>query len=83
MPAIHGIAAYERKMNVTRARLARPLCTERLIVDTPAAVTPLQMPTSRLMPPSWCRCCRPTSTSMPVARIADLLLVAGCTGKSG
>lgn len=45
MPAIHGIAAYERKMNVTRAFAWRaPPGTERLIVDTPAAVTPLQMP---------------------------------------
>ena len=45
LPAIHGIAAYERKMNVTRAFAWRaPPGTERLIVDTPAAVTALQMP---------------------------------------
>jgi len=45
MPAIHGIAAFERKMNVTRAFAWRaPPGTERLIVDTPAAVTALQMP---------------------------------------
>jgi chromosome partitioning protein len=45
MPAIHGIAAFEKKMNVTRAFAWRaPPGTERLIVDTPAAVTALQMP---------------------------------------
>jgi chromosome partitioning protein len=45
LPAIHGIAAYEKKMNVTRAFAWRtPPGTERLIVDTPAAVTALQMP---------------------------------------
>ena len=45
LPVIHGIAAYERKMNVTRAFAWRaPPGTERLIVDTPAAVTALQMP---------------------------------------
>ena len=45
LPAIHGIAAYERKMGVTRAfALRTPPGTERLIVDTPAALTSLQMP---------------------------------------
>ena len=45
LPPIHGIAAYERKMGVTRAfALRTPPGTERLIVDTPAAVTSLQMP---------------------------------------
>jgi chromosome partitioning protein len=45
LPAIHGIAAYERKMNVTRAFAWRaPPGTERLILDTPAAVTAIQMP---------------------------------------
>jgi chromosome partitioning protein len=45
LPSIHGIAAYERKMGVTRAfALRTPPGTERLIVDTPAAVTALQMP---------------------------------------
>ena len=42
---IHGIAAYERRMGVTRAfALRTPPGTERLVVDTPAAVTALQMP---------------------------------------
>lgn len=45
LPAIHGIAAFEKKMNVTRAFAWRaPPGTERLIVDTPAAVTALQLP---------------------------------------
>jgi chromosome partitioning protein len=42
---IHGIAAYERKMGVTRAfALRTPPGTDKLIVDTPAAVTALQLP---------------------------------------
>jgi chromosome partitioning protein len=45
VPAIHGIAAYERKMGVTRAfALRTPPGTDKLIVDTPAAVTSLQLP---------------------------------------
>jgi chromosome partitioning protein len=44
-PRIHGIAAYERKMGVTRAfALRTPPGTDRVIVDTPAAVTALQLP---------------------------------------
>ena len=45
VPAIHGIAAYERKMGVTRAfALRTPPGTDKVIVDTPAAVTALQLP---------------------------------------
>src|SRR4029079_1199276 len=45
LPAIHGIAAYEKKGGVTRAfALRTPPGTERLVVDTPAAVTAQQMP---------------------------------------
>jgi chromosome partitioning protein len=45
LPAIHGIAAYEKKLGVTRAfALRTPPGTDTLIVDTPAAVTPLQLP---------------------------------------
>jgi chromosome partitioning protein len=45
VPAIHGIAAYERKMGVTRAfALRTPPGTHKVIVDTPAAVTALQLP---------------------------------------
>ena len=45
LPPIHAIAAFERKMGMTRAfALRTPPGTERLVVDTPAAVTSLQMP---------------------------------------
>src|SRR4030042_2659802 len=45
LPVIHGIAAYEKKLGVTRAfALRTPPGTEKLIVDTPAAVTALQLP---------------------------------------
>ena len=45
LPAIHGIAAYEKKLGVTRAfALRTPPGTDTLVVDTPAAVTPLQLP---------------------------------------
>jgi len=45
LPPIYGIAAFEKKLGVTRAFAWRaPPGTERLIVDTPAAVTALQMP---------------------------------------
>jgi chromosome partitioning protein len=45
LPSIHGIAAYEKKMGVTRAfALRTPSGTDRVIVDTPAAVTSLHMP---------------------------------------
>jgi chromosome partitioning protein len=44
LPPIYGIAAFEKKLGVTRAFAWRaPTGTERLIVDTPAAVTALQM----------------------------------------
>ncbi len=42
---IHGIAAYEKKLGVTRSfALRTPPGTDTLIVDTPAAVTPLLLP---------------------------------------
>jgi chromosome partitioning protein len=45
LPAIHGIAAFEKKLGVTRSfALRTPLGTEKLIVDTPAAVTSFQLP---------------------------------------
>jgi chromosome partitioning protein len=78
-PAIHGIAAFEKKMNVTRAFAWRaPPGTERLIVDTPAAVTALQMPeftadASAIVVPVL-----PSDIDIHAASrcIADLLLVA-------
>ena len=45
LPLINGIAAYERNPRFTRSFLLRtPVGCERLIVDTPAAVTSHQMP---------------------------------------
>lgn len=45
VPAIHGIAAYEKKLGVTRAfALRTPAGTDTLVVDTPAAVSALQLP---------------------------------------
>jgi chromosome partitioning protein len=42
LPAIHGIAAYQRSMAVTRSFLLRiPPGTTRIVVDTPAALDPL------------------------------------------
>lgn len=44
-PLIHGIAAYERNTGMTRSFATRlPLNTERLVVDTPAAVEPQKLP---------------------------------------
>ena len=44
LPRIHGIAAYEKNVRVTRTFLMRlPPGTERVIVDTPAAVTAQEM----------------------------------------
>jgi chromosome partitioning protein len=45
LPAIHGIAAYEKSLRVTRSFLLRaPPGTERVIVDTPAAIPPQLLP---------------------------------------
>lgn len=45
VPAIHPIAAYEKRLNVTRTfALRAPPGTERLIVDTPAALPASQLP---------------------------------------
>jgi chromosome partitioning protein len=45
LPLIHGIAAFEKKLGVTRSFAMRtPPGTERLVVDTPAAVSALQLP---------------------------------------
>lgn len=42
---IHGIAGYERNTGVTRSFATRlPLDTQRLVVDTPAAVEPEKLP---------------------------------------
>jgi chromosome partitioning protein len=42
---IHGIAAFERNSRVTRSFATRlPLDTERLVIDTPAALEPQALP---------------------------------------
>ncbi len=44
-PLIHGIAAYERNTGMTRSFATRlPLDTQRLVVDTPAAVETQKLP---------------------------------------
>ena len=44
-PLIHGIAGFERNTGVTRSFATRlPLDTQRLVVDTPAAVEPQKLP---------------------------------------
>ncbi len=45
LPPIHGIAAYEKRLGVTRTfALRAPHGTQRLIIDTPAAISGMQMP---------------------------------------
>jgi chromosome partitioning protein len=45
LPAIHGIAAFEKNPRVTRSFLMRlPPGTQRVVVDTPAAVAAQDMP---------------------------------------
>lgn len=44
-PAIHGIAAYENNPRITRSfQLRLPAGTQRVVVDTPAAVEAQKMP---------------------------------------
>lgn len=78
-PAIHGIAGYERNSRVTRSFATRlPMDTERLLVDTPAALQPQSLPditrnaTAILVP------VLPSDIDIHAAAkcISDLLLVA-------
>lgn len=79
LPFIHGIAAYEKRMGVTRSfALRAPPGTEQLIVDTPAAIAGMQMPeivrdASAIIVPVL-----PSDIDIHAASrcIADLLLVA-------
>lgn len=79
LPCIHGIAAYEKRMGVTRSfALRAPPGTEQLIVDTPAAIAGMQMPeivrdASAIIVPVL-----PSDIDIHAASrcIADLLLVA-------
>ncbi len=76
---IHGIAGYERNSRVTRSFATRlPIDTERLIVDTPAALEPQSLPditrnaTAILVP------VLPSDIDIHAAAkcISDLLLIA-------
>ena len=78
-PPIHGIAAYERNSRVTRSFATRlPLDTERLVVDTPAALEGQLLPditrnaTAVLVP------VLPSDIDIHAAAkcISDLLLIA-------
>jgi chromosome partitioning protein len=78
-PVIHGIAGYERRLNVTRAfALRSPPGTEHVVIDTPAALPAAQMPetvrdaTAIIVP------VLPSDIDIHAASrcIADLLLVA-------
>lgn len=78
-PLIHGIAAYERNARVTRSFALRvPLGSQRLVVDTPAAVEAQRLPeitkdaTAILVP------VLPSDIDIHAATqcIADLLLIA-------
>lgn len=45
LPSIHGIAAFERNARVTRSfQLMLPTGTDRVVIDTPAALTAQEMP---------------------------------------
>jgi chromosome partitioning protein len=78
-PPIHGIAGYEKRLNVTRSfALRSPPGTELVIVDTPAALSVAQMPetvrdASVIIVPVL-----PSDIDIHAASrcIADLLLVA-------
>jgi chromosome partitioning protein len=78
-PPIHGIAGYEKRLNVTRSfALRSPPGTEIVIVDTPAALSVAQMPetvrdASVIIVPVL-----PSDIDIHAASrcIADLLLVA-------
>ena len=79
LPPIYGIAAFEKKLGMTRAFAWRaPPGTERLIVDTPAAVTPLQMREYTADPHAIVVPVLPSDIDIHAASrcIADLLLVA-------
>lgn len=78
-PVIHGIAGFERRINVTRSfALRSPPGTEQVVVDTPAALPATQMPetvrdASAIIVPVL-----PSDIDIHAASrcIADLLLVA-------
>ena len=79
MATIHGIAAFEKKAGMTRAFAWRtPPGTERVVVDTPAAVTALQLPELTQDAHAIVVPVLPSEIDIHAASrcIADLLLVA-------
>ena len=79
LPPIHGICAYERNARVTRSFLLRlPPGTDRVIVDTPAAVTAQEMPQLVRGADAIIVPVMPSDIDIHTASkcIADLLLVA-------
>lgn len=78
-PAIHGIAGYEKRLNVTRSfALRSPPGTEYVIVDTPAALPVTQMPETVRDADAIIVPVLPSDIDIHAASrcIADLLLVA-------
>jgi chromosome partitioning protein len=78
-PPIHGIAGYEKRLNVTRSfALRSPPGTEHVIVDTPAALPVAQMPEAVRDASSIVVPVLPSDIDIHAASrcIADLLLVA-------
>src|SRR4029078_9242029 len=78
-PEIHRIAAYERNSRVTRSFATRvPLDTERLIVDTAAALESQQLPDIPRNPPGGLVPVLPSDIDIHAAAkcISNLLLVA-------
>jgi len=78
-PPIHGIAGFEKRMNVTRSFALRcPPGTEHVIVDTPAALPAAQMPETVRDANAIVVPVLPSDIDIHAASrcIADLLLVA-------
>ena len=78
-PAIHGIAGYEKRLNVTRSfALRSPPGTEYVIVDTPAALPTTNLPETVREANTIIVPVLPSDIDIHAASrcIADLLLVA-------
>ncbi len=78
-PLVHGIAAYERSTGTTRSwQLRVPPDTQRLIVDTPAAMDPQRLPDVTRGADAILVPVLPSDIDIHAASrcIADLLLVA-------
>jgi len=78
-PPIHGIAGYEKRLNVTRSfALRSPPGTDHVIIDTPAALPVTQMPETVRDANAIIVPVLPSDIDIHAASrcIADLLLVA-------